>query len=341
LRNDPIPPIELPGPDKQLSPPIVRFDDVVLGYEEGKAVLRGLDQRIDPDDRIGLLGKNGEGKSTFAKAVLAQLTPQDGHIRRHKKLRIGFFSQGEIDALNPDISPYDHVRDLMPDATEAQRRARLARFGLGVKNAETLAGDLSGGEKARLLFSLISFNKPHLLVLDEPANHLDMDSRAELIKSLNDYEGAVLIISHDRNLLESVVDRLWLVNKGTVKTYDGSLEDYRAFQLEQSKPEKKQKDKTGNERGLARKEAAEARKRIAPLKKKVEKIEANVLSNRRVIREIDKELTENDIFTNSPDKAVALSQRRVNLAKLIEDLEDEWLTALDAYETAKDREGLD
>jgi len=155
-------------------------------------VLRNLNQRIDPDDRIGILGKNGEGKSTFAKAVMGELLPQEGFIKRHKKLRIGYFAQHQIDALNPLASAYTHILELMPDATEAH--------GLGIKNAETPAGDLSGGEKARLLFSLIGFHKPHLLVLDEPANHLDIDSRAELIKSLNAYEGAVLIISHDRNL---------------------------------------------------------------------------------------------------------------------------------------------
>jgi len=206
--SNPIAPIDLPGPERPLNPPIVRFDKVNLGYIHGVTILRNLEQRIDPDDRIGILGKNGEGKSTFAKAVMGELLPQEGFIKRHKKLRIGYFAQHQIDALNPRASAYDHVVKLMPDATEAQRRSRLAQFGLGVKNAETPAGDLSGGEKARLLFSLIGFHKPHLLVLDEPANHLDIDSRAELIKSLNNYEGAVLIISHDRNLLEAVVDRL-------------------------------------------------------------------------------------------------------------------------------------
>jgi len=339
--NDPIPPIELPGPERQLNPPIIRFNDVSLGYDEGITILRGLTQAIDPDDRIGLLGKNGEGKSTFAKAIMGLLSPQEGRIKRHKKLRIGYFAQHEIDELNLKQSAYDHVRELMPDATEAQRRARLARFGLGVKNAETPAGDLSGGEKARLMFSLISFNKPHLLVLDEPANHLDIDSRAELMKSLNAYEGAVLIISHDRNLLESVVDRLWLVDGGTVRTYDGSLDDYRKFQLEKSKPEKKARVEPEKRKGYDRKQAADARKRVAPLKKTTEKYERDVLSNRRRLKEIDIKLSDPNLFTTSPDKAVTLGQTRAAVEKLIETLEDKWLTALERYETALEAEGLD
>ena len=339
--SDPIAPIDLPGPERSLSPPIIRFDEVKLGYTEAVTVLRNLNQRIDPDDRIGVLGKNGEGKSTFAKAVMGELLPQEGYIKRHKKLRIGYFAQHQIDALNPLRSAYDHILDLMPDATEAQRRSRLAQFGLGVKNAETAAGDLSGGEKARLLFSLIGFHKPHLLVLDEPANHLDIDSRAELIKSLNAYEGAVLIISHDRNLLEAVVDRLWLVDKGTVTTYDGSLEDYRALQLEKDRSNRKQNTGEADSRRQSRKDAAEARKRIAPLKKAYEALEEKIAKAKARLPIIDEQLTISDIFTKTPDKAVKLGQERAELIRVIDTLEMDWLEALERYETAKSQEGLD
>jgi len=338
--SDPIAPIELPSPERPLNPPIIRFDDVKLGYTEEVTVLRKLNQRVDPDDRIGILGKNGEGKSTFAKAVMGELLPQEGFIKRHKKLRIGYFAQHQMDALNPLASAYDHILQLMPEATEAQRRARLAQFGLGVKNAETPAGDLSGGEKARLLFSLIGFHKPHLLVLDEPANHLDIDSRAELIKSLNAYEGAVLIISHDRNLLEAVVERLWLVDKGTVTTYEGSLEDYRALQLEKDRSNKKQTAGVGDTRKQSRKDAAEARKRIAPLKKAYETLEARIAKTKARLPLIDEELSVSDIFTINPDKAVKLGQERVELIRVIEALEMDWLEALESYEAAKTSEGL-
>lgn len=339
--SDPIAPIDLPSPERSLNPPIIRFDDVKLGYTDEVTVLRYLNQRIDPDDRVGILGKNGEGKSTFAKAVMGELLPQEGFIKRHKKLRIGYFAQHQIDALNPLASAYTHILELMPDATEAQRRARLAQFGLGVKNAETPAGDLSGGEKARLLFSLVGFHKPHLLVLDEPANHLDIDSRAELIKSLNAYEGAVLIISHDRNLLEAVVDRLWLVDKGTVSTYDGSLEDYRALQLEKDRSQKKQNTGEGDARKQSRRDAAEARKRIAPLKKAYETLERKIAKAKARIPEIEKELSVSDIFTKTPDKAVKLGQERAELLRVIDSLEMDWLEALESYETAQTFEGLD
>ncbi len=339
--SDPLAPIVLEGPERPLNPPIIRFDEVKLGYSEDVIVLQNLNQRIDPDDRIGILGKNGEGKSTFAKAVMGDLLPQEGFIKRHKKLRIGYFAQHQIDALNPLASAYSHIQELMPEATEAQRRARLAQFGLGIKNAETPAGDLSGGEKARLLFSLIGFHKPHLLVLDEPANHLDIDSRAELIKSLNSYEGAVLIISHDRNLLEAVVDRLWLVNQGTVETYDGSLEDYRTLQLEKDRSSRRQNTGEGDSRKQSRRDTAEARKRIAPLKKAFEELEISIEEAKARLPLIDEELSISDIFTKNPDRAVKLGQQRASLVRDIDSLEMSWLEALERYETAKSREGLD
>ena len=344
--NDPIAPISLPGPERALSPPIVRFDNVALGYDD-LIVLRNVNQRIDPDDRIGILGKNGQGKSTFAKAIMNELQPllldpaKPGFIKRNKKLRIGYFAQHQIDALNPRASAYDHVVELMPDATEAQRRARLASFGLGVKNAETPAGDLSGGEKARLLFSLIGFHKPHLLVLDEPANHLDIDSRAELIRSLNHYEGAVVVISHDRNLLEAVVDRLWLVDSGKVEPFEGSLDDYRVLQLEKTKTDKKQKPKEENARKRNRQDRAKALKELAPLKRKTETLEKQVAQAQTKLAQIDTRLASENLFTTNPEEAVKLGQTRAKTEALIETLELEWLTALETYETAREREGLD
>jgi ATP-binding cassette subfamily F protein 3 len=337
--SDPIAPIDLPGPERSLSPPIIRFDDVSLGYDE-TTVLRGLNQRIDPDDRIGLLGKNGQGKSTFAKAIMGHLEAQSGFIKRHKKLEIGFFAQHQVDALNPSKSAYDHIVDLMPDATEAQRRARLANFGLGFEKSETKAGDLSGGEKARLLFSLIGFHNPHLLVLDEPTNNLDIDSRAELMRALNAYSGAVLLISHDRSLLEMVVDRLWLVDKGTVTTYEGSLDDYRALQLEKEKKAKKPSDGEGDEKKQDRKRRAEARAKIAPLKKAAEKLETAIEAKQRKLLATDKALSIEGLFTTDPEMAVQLSQNRAELSREVETLEMQWLEALEAYEQAKIAEGL-
>lgn len=333
--DDPIPPIHLPSPERSLSPPIVRFDNVTLGYEHGKPVLKRLEQRIDPDDRIGILGKNGQGKSTFAKAIMGLLEPQDGFIKRHKKMIIGYFAQHEIDALNPRHSAYDHVVDLMPDSTEAQRRARLAQFGLGAAKAETKAGDLSGGEKARLLFSLVSFSAPHLLVLDEPANHLDMDSRAELINALNSYDGAVLVISHDRNLLESVVDRLWLVDNGSVATFDGTLEEYRQLQIEKNRAPKKTTGSAENDKSLQRKQAAAARERLAPLKKTCEDLETRIEAARQKIAKIDETLGDGEIFTTDPRKAQIILDMRREIEGQKDEFEEQWLLALEEYEAAK------
>ncbi len=346
LISDPIAPIDLPGPDRPLSPPIVRFENVALGYGD-LIVLRKINQRIDPDDRIGILGKNGQGKSTFAKAIMDELQPllldpaKPGSIKRHKKLRIGYFAQHQIDALNPRVSAYDHIVELMPEATEAQRRARLANFGLGQKNAETPAGDLSGGEKARLLFSLIGFHKPHLLVLDEPANHLDIDSRAQLIQSLNNYEGAVIIISHDRNLLEAAVDRLWLVDSGKVENFEGSLEDYRVLQLEKTKTEKRQKPKEDNSRKRNRQDRARALKDIAPLKRAAESLEKKIAEAQTDLVKIDERLSSGTLFSTNPEEAVELGKQRAKTEAVLETLEGDWLEALEAYETARAREGLD
>lgn len=335
--NDPIPPIDLPSPEKLLAPPILRFEEASLQYDTGPVILRNLNLRLDNDDRIGLLGRNGEGKSTLAKAILRQLTPVDGKCYADRRLKIAYFAQHQIDALSPEKSAYDHVEELMPDATIAERRARLARFGLGMAQAETPAKSLSGGEKARLLFSLISFDAPHLLVLDEPANHLDMDSRAELIKALNSYSGAVLIISHDRGLMEAVTDRLWLVDKGTVEPFEGTLEDYKSFLLAPSDDEDTSKSKAGNTPSAAdkRREAAEARAALAPLKKRLSKIEKEIEEKKFEISKFDFALADPELFQNGPELAAKIGTKRSQASDLIEELEVEWLELSETIEAAE------
>lgn len=338
--SEPIAPIQLIGPERLLSPPMVRFDEAALGYGE-TTILRGINLSVDPDDRIGLLGRNGEGKTTFAKGLLGILKAQSGRMKAHRKMRVGYFAQHEVDALNMNQSAYDHVVELMPDATEAERRARLAQFGLGAKNAETPAGDLSGGEKARLLFSLIGFHKPHLLVLDEPTNHLDIDSREELVRSLNEYSGAVLLISHDRALLEATTERLWLVDGGSVTNYDGTLDDYRLEQAERAKPDRKPKTDTGPSKADDRKARADARKAIAPLKRAAEKLEKSLDTATKKLAQIDSELATPGLFEDHPDRALTLSKDRGLCAKRIEGIEEDWLDALAIFEAAEADVGLD
>ncbi|MGJ8560285.1 MAG: ABC-F family ATP-binding cassette domain-containing protein [Litorimonas sp.] len=338
--SEPIAPIQLIGPERLLSPPMVRFDEASLGYGE-TTILRDLNLSVDPDDRIGLLGRNGEGKTTFAKGLLGILKAQSGRMKAHRKMRVGYFAQHEVDALNMNHSAYDHVVELMPDATEAERRARLAQFGLGAENAETPASDLSGGEKARLLFSLIGFHKPHLLVLDEPTNHLDIDSREELVRSLNEYSGAVLLISHDRALLEATTERLWLVEGGTVTNYDGTLDDYRTEQAERARPDRKPKTDTGPSKADDRKARADARKAIAPLKRAAEKLEKALDAATQKLANIDAELAKPGLFEDHPDRALSLSKDRGLCAKHIEGIEEDWLDALAVFEVAEADVGLD
>src|SRR5262245_24879647 len=220
-------PIEIPAPAKAMSPPIIALDGVAVGYEPGCPVLRRLTLRVDDDDRIALLGANGNGKSTLVKLLAGRLPPMSGQLTRAQKLEIAYFAQHQLDELSPTEGAYGHLRRLMPEAPEARVRARAGAIGFPEAMADTPAGQLSGGEKARLMLGLATFRGPHLVVLDEPTNHLDIDSRSALIAAINAYPGAVMLVSHDRYLIEACADRLWLVANGQVEPFDGDLDDYR------------------------------------------------------------------------------------------------------------------
>src|SRR6185312_2453214 len=204
-------PIIIPPPDRLLSPPIIALDDVSVGYEPGRPVLSDLSLRIDNDDRIALLGSNGNGKSTLVKLIADRLAPFEGTVTRASRLKIAYFAQHQLEELDSNSSPYDHVRELVPDEPESKVRARVGAIGFSGQAADTPVNKLSGGEKARLLLGLATFGGAHLLILDEPTNHLDIDSRSALIEAINDYPGATIIVSHDRHLLDACADRLWLV----------------------------------------------------------------------------------------------------------------------------------
>ncbi|MGB7040949.1 MAG: ABC-F family ATP-binding cassette domain-containing protein [Xanthobacteraceae bacterium] len=229
-------PFTLPSPARPLAPPLLQLEDASVGYDD-KPVLSKLNLRLDVDDRIGLLGVNGAGKSTFAKMVAGALSLQAGEMKRESRIKVGWFHQHQIEALDPEDTPLDIMRRERPDDSESSRRSRLAQFGLSFDKQDTTVAHLSGGERARLLLNLVAMSAPHLLILDEPTNHLDIDSRRALLDALNDYEGAVILITHDRSLIELVADRLWLTADGGIKPFQGDMDDYARFVLERAKAE--------------------------------------------------------------------------------------------------------
>ena len=228
-------PFLLPSPPRPLAPPLMRLEQVEIGYGNGPAVLRGLDLRLDIDDRIGLLGVNGAGKSTFAKMAAGALGIRSGRMTRSQRMEVGWFHQHQIEALDPAETPLDIMRRARPADSDQSQRSRLAQFGIGHDKQGTTVEALSGGERARLLLNLVAMAAPHLLILDEPTNHLDIDSRRALLDALNDYEGAVILITHDRSLMELVADRLWLAADNGVAPFDGDMDDYARFVLDRAR----------------------------------------------------------------------------------------------------------
>jgi ATP-binding cassette subfamily F protein 3 len=335
--EDHVQPITFPEAEKQPSSPIVAIDKGVVGYEPDKPILKGINLRIDNDDRIALLGSNGNGKSTFAKFISGRLEAQSGNLRVAPNLKIGFFAQHQLDDLIPEQSPADHVRRLMPDQPEAKVRARVAQMGLATEKMDTAAKDLSGGEKARLLMGLAAFHAPNLLILDEPTNHLDIDSRRALIEALNDYNGAVILISHDRHLIEATVDRLWLVNGGTVAPFDGDLEDYRSIVVASSR-KKDEKLSTGVDDSVSksdqRKANAEKRASLAPLKKRINEAEALTAKLEKLIQALDVELADPKLYEKSPAKAAEKAKQRSDAAAKLAETEELWLELSSQYEEA-------
>jgi ATP-binding cassette subfamily F protein 3 len=227
-------PFILPSPRRPLAPPLIQLEAGAVGYD-GATVLRNLNLRLDVDDRIGLLGVNGAGKTTFAKLLAGALPLQSGRMVRENRIKVGWFHQHQIEALDPDDTPLDIIRRELPEDADAARRSRLAQFGMSFDKQQTTVANLSGGERARLLLNLVAMTEPHLLILDEPTNHLDIDSRRALLDALNDYEGAVIMITHDRSLIELVADRLWLTADGHIKPFKGDMDDYARFVLERAR----------------------------------------------------------------------------------------------------------
>jgi ATP-binding cassette, subfamily F, member 3 len=325
--------ISFPHPDKMLSPPIIAVDGVSVGYDPDSPVLNRVTLRIDNDDRVALLGANGNGKSTLVKLLAGRLKPFSGKITRAEKLAVAYFAQHQLDELNEDASTYDHIRKLMPDAPESKVRGRAGAIGFSGKAADTRVGSLSGGEKARLLLGLATFFGPNMIILDEPTNHLDIDSRAALAEAINDFPGAVIMVSHDRYLIESCADRLWVVADRAVTSFDGDLDDYRRLVLSaRGKPDA---TRESNEPTTARDTGERARgAKQKPLKQKILEAEAEIERITAIIAKIDIALALPDIFTRDPKQAAQLSQARANAAGALQRAEEQWLAASAQDETA-------
>lgn len=337
MADEQVLPFYMPSPAKPLSPPIISMEGVSVGYDD-TPILARLNLTLSHDDRIGLLGANGNGKSTFAKLIAGRLSPLSGRMRRASKLEIGFFAQHQIDDLNAQGTAYSHVVPLMIDGTEAKVRARCAQMGFPNAKADTRISELSGGEKARLLMGLATFAGPHVLILDEPTNHLDIDSRAALIEAVNDYEGTVILISHDRYLLDACADRLWQVHKGTVSVFDGDMNDYRRFILDQARgAQTSQTNERSKERMVAedaRRDAARQRRGASALKRRSDEAEARMEKLTNLMVRVDEALGQKDIFITEPARAAQLSQQRAELERALTQAENDWLEAQDALNGA-------
>ncbi len=316
--------ITFPKPEKALSPPIIAVDDASVGYDASKPVLKRVTLRLDNDDRIALLGSNGNGKSTLVKLLAGKLSPFSGKIVRADKLSVGYFAQHQTDELDLDGSPYDHLRRLMPDAPESKVRARVGAIGFSGKAGDTLVKSLSGGEKARLLLGLATFFAPNLIILDEPTNHLDIDSRAALAEAINEFSGAVIMVSHDRYLIEACADQLWVVADQTVTSYDGDLDDYRGAVLSARGGRLNARDRVGNERSKTIRTRVE--KRVSP-RQRILEAEAEIARITAIIAKIDAALALPDLFRRDPKQAAQLGKARAAAAAALQRTEDDWLTA--------------
>jgi ATP-binding cassette, subfamily F, member 3 len=320
--------VRFPSPEKPLAPPIIKLDDVAVGYGNRK-VLKKLSLFLSNDDRIGLLGANGNGKSTFVKLLADRLKPMEGKSVRSSKLQVAYFAQHQLDELPLDETPLQLVTRRMPGVPESKIRARTAQLGFSWQKADTPVNKLSGGEKARLLLGLAAFDGPHLLILDEPTNHLDIQMREALIQAIADYEGAVVIVSHDRFLLDATCDQLWLVADGGVRPFEGDMDDYTKYVLA---ARKQGKDKSAMLTPEPEEEEVLVVPAPAPLvnnaaRKRIAAIEAQVAKLTDLISKVDAALADPKTFRTNPGLAAQLAKDRTMLATRLETAEEEWLQA--------------
>jgi ATP-binding cassette subfamily F protein 3 len=322
---------KFPQPEK-LPAPLIAIQNVDVGYTEGKPIVRKVYESIDMDDRIALLGANGNGKSTMMKLIAGKLDPMKGDLVRSGKLRIGYFSQHQTEELDMDSTPFQEMSRLFAKRDGGSRepvvRAKLGQFGFSKDLADNQISKLSGGEKARLLFAFMSFDAPHLLLLDEPTNHLDIDAREALVQALNDYEGAVVIVSHDPSMVERVADRLWLVNDGGCTLFDGDLNDYRKF-ITQSrragrKDEKKAKEAKAQKNTAPEENKSEKKKLSGAQAKKAEKTEQEIARLTMEKAKLETLMADPKIY-NNVEKIREKKQAYSQISQELESCEASWL----------------
>ena len=323
---------------KPLAPPLVSLDGVTVGYDD-KPILRGLDLRIDGDDRIALLGANGNGKSTFVKLLAGRLQPMAGKMSKSSKLQVGYFAQHQAEELHLDENPFQHLSRLMTGAGESKVRGHLGRFGFGQERAETLCGSLSGGEKARLLFAIMSLKPPHIMLLDEPTNHLDIDAREALVHALNAYPGTVILVSHDVHLVELVADRLWLIDNGECKPFDGDLADYRRYLMESRRNSRRGSadptEKSGGNRKQQRKERAAQRVANADLRKAVRDGEKAIEKLEAKRAHIEADLADPEIYGGSTAKLMEVHLRLDQVKTALAETEAKWIADSERLDAAE------
>ena len=329
MAEDPTLSFDFPDPD-ELRPPLITLDMAAVGYAD-KPVLQRLNLRLDPDDRIALLGRNGNGKTTLARLLAAQLAPMGGAMTATGKMRVGYFTQYQVEELDRDDTPLEHMTRMMKGKTPAAVRAQLGRFGFSGDKATTKVAKLSGGERARLALALITRDAPHMLILDEPTNHLDVDAREALVQALNSYSGAVVLVSHDRHMLELTADRLVLVDQGTAREFAGSLDDYTDLILGRNQPKGESAPKASKK---DRKAAAAEREQMQALRKQVRELEAT-------IAKLGADCSAIDLAMFDPSKAAPalakltmgdLMRRRAEIESALEDAEARWMEASEQLE---------
>ena len=336
--EDPSLSFDFPDPE-ELRPPLITLDLASVGYAPGKPVLQRLNLRIDPDDRIALLGRNGNGKTTLARLLAAQLAPMDGAMTATGKMQVGYFTQYQVEEIADGGTPLELMTRAMEGKSPAAVRAQLGRFGFSGNRATAQVGTLSGGERARLALALVTRDAPHMLVLDEPTNHLDIDAREALVQALNAYKGAVILISHDRHMAELVADRLVLVDGGTAKPFDGSIEDYIDFILGRNQP----KTESGSSDTPAKGGGAQDRKARAAARETYKALQKAQTEAEKRVAKLQAELAQIDRAMFEPGSAAPefakltmsdLSQRRSKVAQALEEAELAWLEAGEALEGA-------